>query len=163
MYELDIALRHITARKRHTIFAVISVALAAGVIVVLMSMMSGFTEELVRVTVESSPHIVVGSQNLGDEYLHFSSYYSGLIAEIDGVEAVMLGTVGVVFGCIIDYAAAIVIGSYRIDLPSEVDYGLTTLPIKIDALNFVYAGVFSFIINAITGAYPALKHLLLIP
>ncbi len=376
MYELKIALRHITARKRHTLFAVLSVALAVGVIVVLMSMMSGFTEELVRVTVESSPHIVVSSQDQDDEYLHFSSYYSGSIEGIDGVEAVspsllgqaalsfkdnavgaalhgvyasseeqtshvskdltsgsfldldrsrhgivigdnmaeeldaslgdwvtmvdplagssnfkiigifdtgtdadettayvrletlqdyfskegvvssinlrvqdpfqadiiaaaiekdtgldavswiesnkeilellntqtaivwiyyaliyfiagfgiantlvtivmekkreigmlmamgiprknitfifimeavILGTVGVLLGCIMGYVAALGIGSYRIELPQEVYYGLTTLPIKIDPLNFVYAGVFSFIINVITGAYPARK------
>lgn len=376
MYELDIALRHITARKRHTLFAVLSVALAVGVIVVLMSMMSGFTEELVRVTVESSPHIVVSSQDQDDEYLHFSSYYSGFMEGLEGVEAVsssllgqaaitykdnavgaalhgvyvsseertshvskdlvsgsfldldrsrhgivigdnmaeeldaslgdwvtivdplagstdfkiigiidtgtdadkttayvrletlqdyfskeglvssinvrvkdpfqadiiaatiekdtgldavswiesnkqildllntqtaivwiyyaliyfiagfgiantlitivmekkreigmlmamgtprknitlifiseavILGTVGVVLGCIIGYAAALAIGSYKIELPQEVYYGLTTLPIKIDALNFVYAAVFSFIINVFAGAYPARK------
>jgi ABC-type lipoprotein release transport system permease subunit len=376
MYELDIAIRHIIARKRHTLFAVLSVALAIGVIVVLMSMMSGFTEELIKVTVESSYHIVVTSHGQGDEYLHFSSYYSNLIENYEGVEAVspslagqaaitfknnavgaslqgvdafseertrhvskniisgsfldldrsrhgivigdnmaeelnaglgdwvtivdpiagssnfkilgiidtgtdadettaylrldtlqdylskkgvvtcinvrvidpfqadiiassiekdagldavswiesnkqilellntqrvivwlyytliyfiagfgiantlitivmekkkeigmlmamgtprksitmvfiseaiILGSVGVILGCIIGYLAAIAVGYYRIELPQEVYYGLTTLPVKIDPFNFVYAGVFSFVINVIAGAYPARK------
>lgn len=373
---MDIALRHITARKRQTLFAVLSVALAVGVIVVLMSMMSGFTEELIRVTVENSPHIVVSSQDKSEEYLHFSSYFSDYIGRLEGVEAVspsllgqaaltfkdnavgaalhgvhasseeqtrhvskdvvtgsfldldrsrygivightmaedlnaslgdwvtmvdplagstqfkvigiintgtdadkttayvrletlqdyfskqglvssinvrvkdpfqadiiagtiekdtglnavswiesnkqilqllntqttvvwiyyiliyfiagfgiantlitivmekkkeigmlmamgtprknitlifiaesvILGTVGVILGCVMGYVAAVAIGSYKISLPPEVYYGLTSLPIKIDPLNFIYAALFSFIINVFAGAYPARK------
>ncbi|WP_406670376.1 ABC transporter permease [Methanolobus sp. ZRKC4] len=88
MYELRIALRHISARKRLTFFAVFAVALAIGVIVVLMSMMSGFTEELISTTVENSPHIVVSSADQKEDYVHFYNYYSGQIAAMDGVEAV---------------------------------------------------------------------------
>ncbi|WP_406658239.1 ABC transporter permease [Methanolobus sp. ZRKC2] len=88
MYELQIALRHISARKRLTFFAVFAVALAIGVIVVLMSMMSGFTEELVDTTVENSPHIVIGPMEDDQEYIHFYNYFSELIRNQEGVVAV---------------------------------------------------------------------------
>ncbi len=88
MFELKIALRHISARKRLTFFAVFAVALAIAVIVVLMSMMSGFTEELIDSTVENSPHIVISSSDQQEDYVHFYNYYSRQIATINGVEAV---------------------------------------------------------------------------
>ena len=88
MFELKIALRHISARKRLTFFAVFAVALAIAVIVVLMSMMTGFTEELIDSTVENSPHIVVTSSDQKEDYVHFYNYYSEQIAAMDGVEAV---------------------------------------------------------------------------
>lgn len=88
MYELDIALRHISARKRLTFFAVFSVALAIGVIVVLMSLMSGFTDELVSLTVESSPHIVVSPAEGTTENIYFYRYYSEQILDMEGVSAV---------------------------------------------------------------------------
>ncbi|WP_406660735.1 ABC transporter permease [Methanolobus sp. ZRKC3] len=88
MYELQIALRHVSARKRLTFFAVFAVALAIGVIVVLMSMMSGFTDELVETTIESSPHIVVSSQDDDEEFIHFHRYYSQQMIDKEGVSAV---------------------------------------------------------------------------
>ncbi len=88
MYELRIALRHISARKRLTFFAVFAVALAIAVIVILMSIMTGFTDELISTTVENSAHIVVSSADQKEDYVHFYNYYSEQIAAMDGVEAV---------------------------------------------------------------------------
>ncbi|WP_407355540.1 ABC transporter permease [Methanolobus sp. WCC5] len=88
MYELRIALRHINARRRLTFFAVFAVALAIAVIVVLMSLMSGFTDELISSTVENSPHIVITSSDKEEDYVHFYNYYSGQISGMDGVIAV---------------------------------------------------------------------------
>lgn len=88
MYELDIALRHISARKRLTFFAVFSVALAIGVIVVLMSLMSGFTDELMSMTIENSAHIVVSPVEDTTDYVHFYRHYSEQILGIEGVSAV---------------------------------------------------------------------------
>ncbi|MEZ5334020.1 MAG: ABC transporter permease [Methanolobus sp.] len=88
MFELKIALRHISARKRLTFFAVFAVALAIAVIVVLMSMMTGFTEELISSTVDNSPHIIVSSSDQKEDYVHFYNYYSEQIAGMDGVVAV---------------------------------------------------------------------------
>ncbi len=85
MYELHIALRHISARKRLTFFSVFAVALAIGVIVVFMSMMTGFTDELVESTIENSPHIVVSPQNNDEEVIHFYRYYSEQIVDNEGI------------------------------------------------------------------------------
>ncbi|MDW7730964.1 MAG: ABC transporter permease [Methanolobus sp.] len=88
MYELQIALRHISARKRLTFFAVFAVALAIGVIVVMMSLMTGFTDELIATTVENSPHIVITPQEDDQEFIHFSDYYSEQIRNTEDVIAV---------------------------------------------------------------------------
>ncbi|MDG6243317.1 MAG: ABC transporter permease [Methanolobus sp.] len=88
MYELRIALRHISALRRLTFFAVFAVALAIAVIVVLMSLMSGFTDELISSTVENSPHIVVSSSDKREDYVYFYNHYSEQISMIDGVVAV---------------------------------------------------------------------------
>ncbi len=55
MYEIGIALRHFSAHNRLTFLFVFTVALAMAVIIVLMSLMSGFTDELISMTVKSSP------------------------------------------------------------------------------------------------------------
>ncbi|MBN2110058.1 MAG: ABC transporter permease [Methanosarcinaceae archaeon] len=88
MYELQIALRHVSARKRLTFFAVFAVALAIGVIVVMMSLMSGFTDELIDTTVESAPHIVITPQGDDREFIHFTDHYSDRIQNTEGVIAV---------------------------------------------------------------------------
>lgn len=85
MYELQIALRHISARKRLTFFSVFAVALAIGVIVVFMSLMTGFTDELVESTIENSPHIIVSPQDNEEEYIHFYRYHSEQISGTEGV------------------------------------------------------------------------------
>jgi ABC-type lipoprotein release transport system permease subunit len=36
-------------------------------------------------------------------------------------------------------------------------FGLHTLPLEVEPLNFLYAAFFSFIINIISGIYPARK------
>ncbi|MHC1576117.1 MAG: ABC transporter permease [Methanosarcinaceae archaeon] len=89
MYEFQIARRHITSKQRHTLFSVLSVALAIGMIVSLMSMMSGFSEELIQMTVENSAHIVVNSPNDdGSGDIHLYQHYTSQIAAMEGVIAV---------------------------------------------------------------------------
>jgi ABC-type lipoprotein release transport system permease subunit len=34
-------------------------------------------------------------------------------------------------------------------------FGLSTLPLKADAMNYIYAIIFSFFINIVAGVYPA--------
>jgi ABC-type lipoprotein release transport system permease subunit len=36
-------------------------------------------------------------------------------------------------------------------------FGLQTLPLEVEALNFVYAAFFAFIVNILSGIYPARK------
>ncbi|WP_440951673.1 ABC transporter permease [Methanococcoides sp. FTZ1] len=88
MFEFSIAMRHINSRRRHTLFSLIAVALAVATIVVLMSMMSGVQEELIEITIENSPHIVVSSGAGDDEDLHLYRYMMDVILQKEGVVAV---------------------------------------------------------------------------
>ena len=88
MYELKIALRQILSRKKQTLFAILAVALAVAVITVMMAMLSGFQDELVRSSIENNPHIVISPQDEGEEFIHLYRYTSALIAEKEGVIAV---------------------------------------------------------------------------
>ena len=87
MFELDIAMRHINSRKRHTIFSVIAVALAVATIVTLMSMVSGVQEELVEMTIENAPHIVIGPQSEPEEGLHLYKHLTQQALATEGVLA----------------------------------------------------------------------------
>ncbi|WP_135611424.1 ABC transporter permease [Methanococcoides sp. AM1] len=88
MFELSIAMRHINSRRRHTLFSLIAVALAVATIVVLMSMMSGVQEELIEITIENAPHIVVSSQSGAEDDLHLYNHLMYLILQKEGVVAV---------------------------------------------------------------------------
>ncbi len=59
MFELAIAERHILANPKMVLFTVLSVALAVGVIVVLIGLTEGYKVNLIENTVENSPHITV--------------------------------------------------------------------------------------------------------
>lgn len=56
MFELTIAWRHITSGLRMVLISVLAVALAVMVIATMMGMMEGYREEIIRSTVENSPH-----------------------------------------------------------------------------------------------------------
>lgn len=57
--------------------------------------------------------------------------------------------------CFLDTWALFCFLAYPIDIPSETYYGLTTLPLKLDPVNFAYAIIFSFLINIVAAVYPA--------
>jgi lipoprotein-releasing system permease protein len=59
MFELAIAERHILGNPKMVLFTVLSVALAVGVIVVLIGLTEGYKVNLIENTVENSPHITV--------------------------------------------------------------------------------------------------------
>ena len=87
MFELDVASRHIRSRRRQTLFSVIAVALAVGIIIVFMSMMSGYMSILIDSTIENQAHITVYPKE-NEDYIHL---YHGLekhINDQEGVEAV---------------------------------------------------------------------------
>jgi lipoprotein-releasing system permease protein len=72
-------------------------------------------------------------------------------------QSVILGAIGLVLGIVLGYIATVALQSYRIEVPPEMYYGLQTLPLEVEPLNFVYAAIFAFIINIISGIYPARK------
>lgn len=72
-------------------------------------------------------------------------------------QSVILGAIGLVLGIVLGYIATVALQSYKIEVPQEMYFGLQTLPLEIEPLNFVYAAFFAFIINIISGIYPARK------
>jgi lipoprotein-releasing system permease protein len=85
MYELFIALRHLTSRRRQTIFSVLAVGLAVMMLMWSQAMMVGFTDEMYSKTVDTMmPHVTVEPQE-DEDYIHLYRNLIEDIYEIDGV------------------------------------------------------------------------------
>lgn len=87
MYELFIALRHLTSRRRQTIFSVLAVGLAVMLLVWSQAMMVGFTDEMYSKTVDRMAHVTVEPQE-DEDYIHLYRKLAGDIRGIDGVVGV---------------------------------------------------------------------------
>ena len=72
-------------------------------------------------------------------------------------QSMIFGAAGLVLGTILGYIATIALQSYEIEIPQETYFGLQTLPLEVEPLNFVYAAFFAFIVNILSGIYPARK------
>ncbi|MCQ1536113.1 ABC transporter permease [Methanosarcina sp. KYL-1] len=72
-------------------------------------------------------------------------------------QSVFLGAIGLALGTVLGYITTVYLQNYQIEVPQEMYFGLQTLPLEVEPLNFVYAAFFAFIINVIAGVYPALK------
>jgi putative ABC transport system permease protein/lipoprotein-releasing system permease protein len=78
-------------------------------------------------------------------------------------QSMILGAAGLVLGTILGYIVTIALQNYEINVPPETYFGLQTLPLEIEPLNFVYAAFFAFIVNILSGIYPARKAVKLDP
>jgi len=87
MFELDVATRHIKSRRRQTLFSIIAVAMAVGIIIVFMSMMSGYMSILIDSTIENQAHITIMPKE-GEDYIHLYHGLENHIYRQEGVEAV---------------------------------------------------------------------------
>ncbi len=85
MYELFIAIRHLTSRRRQTIFSVLAVGLAVMLLMWSQAMMVGFTDEMYSKTVDRMAHVTVEPQE-GEDYIYL---YRKLIEEINEVDGVV--------------------------------------------------------------------------
>lgn len=72
-------------------------------------------------------------------------------------QSMIIGIIGLMFGTILGYISIIALQNYEIEVPPETYFGLQTLPIEVEPLNFVYAAFFAFIVNIFSGIYPAQK------
>ncbi|KKH93005.1 ABC transporter permease [Methanosarcina sp. 1.H.T.1A.1] len=72
-------------------------------------------------------------------------------------QSLVLGAIGLVLGTVLGYIVTVALQNYEIEVPQEMYFGLQTLPLEVKPLNFVYASFFAFIINIISGIYPARK------
>ncbi|KAF5422257.1 MAG: lipoprotein-releasing system permease protein [Candidatus Methanocomedens sp.] len=85
VYELYIAIRHLTSRRRQTIFSVLAVGLAVMILMWSQAVMVGFTDEMYSKTVDRMmPHVTVEPQE-GEDYIHLYRKLIEDINEIDGV------------------------------------------------------------------------------
>ena len=87
MFEVDIAFRYISSRRRQTMFSVMAVALAVAIIVISMSMMSGFMKNIIDVTVENQAHITVSPKE-GEDYIYLYHGLEDYVLEQEVVSAV---------------------------------------------------------------------------
>ena len=72
-------------------------------------------------------------------------------------QSMVLGAIGLGLGIVLGYITTVVLQNYPIEVPEEMYFGLQTLPLEVEPLNFIYAAVFAFIVNIISGIYPARK------
>ncbi len=96
MFELTIARKHITSDPRMVLFAVLSVSLAIGVIVVMMGLMEGYREQIISSTVENNPHLIIGPKD-NEDYISLYRTLSEIAWSYPQVTAVsprLLGQVG---------------------------------------------------------------------
>jgi lipoprotein-releasing system permease protein len=96
MFELDVAKKHISSDPKMVLFTVLAVALAVGVIVVMMGINEGYKSDLVNSLVENSPHLTV-SPKQDEDYITLYRTISQIIQSYPQVEAVsprLLGKAG---------------------------------------------------------------------
>jgi lipoprotein-releasing system permease protein len=93
MFELAIAERHILANPKMVLFTVLSVALAVGVIVVLIGLTEGYRVNLIENTVENSPHVTVDPKE-DEDYIYLYRTLSAIAQEDPEVLAVSPRLVG---------------------------------------------------------------------
>jgi lipoprotein-releasing system permease protein len=93
MFELCIAIRHITSNKKGTAFTLFTVAVAVGVIVMSLGLTSGSLAQIVQNTVEKNPHVVILPKP-GEDYIYlyrslsrYVSQYPGVIASVPRLTA----------------------------------------------------------------------------
>jgi lipoprotein-releasing system permease protein len=87
MYEFTIAQRHILRNPKMALFTILAVTLAVAIIVVLMGIMSGFQEDVIKTTVENNPHITVEPKE-NEKYITLYRTLSSILRKYPGVEAV---------------------------------------------------------------------------
>jgi lipoprotein-releasing system permease protein len=93
MFELSIAERHILGNPRMVLFTVLSVALAVGVIVVLIGLTEGYRQNLIDNTVENSPHVTVDPK-LDEDYIYLYRTLTSIAEERPEVLAASSRLVG---------------------------------------------------------------------
>lgn len=87
VYELFIAIRHLTSRRRQTIFSVLAIGLAVTLLMWSQALMVGFTDEMYAKTVDRMAHVTIEPQE-DEDYIHFYHKLIEDVRKIDGVTGV---------------------------------------------------------------------------
>jgi lipoprotein-releasing system permease protein len=96
MFELEIAKKHISSDPKMVLFTSLAVALAIGVIVVMMGINEGYKSDLVNSLVENNPHLIVSPKE-NEDYITLYRTLSKIIQRYPQVEAIsprILGKAG---------------------------------------------------------------------
>ncbi|MCJ7443557.1 MAG: ABC transporter permease [Methanotrichaceae archaeon] len=106
MFEYTIARRHIIANPKLVFFAILSVALAIGVIVVMMGLLEGYRSEIITSTVENNPHLTIGPKQ-NEDYITLYRTLSGFVWSYPEVVAVSPRLIGKAAGKHMDKVSGI--------------------------------------------------------
>jgi len=93
VYELFIAIRHLTSRRRQTILSILGIGLAVMILMISQASMVGFSQEMYKKTVDKMPHITIEPKP-GEDYIYLYRSLAEDIRSIDeviGVSCVLLG------------------------------------------------------------------------
>jgi len=96
MFELTVARKHISSDPKMVLFTVLAVALAIGVIVVMMGINEGYKSDLVNSLVENNPHLIISPKE-DEDYITLYRTLSAIVRSYPQVQAVsprVLGKAG---------------------------------------------------------------------
>ena len=86
-FELFVAIRHITYRKRQTVLAMTAVGLAVCISLLSISIQNGFSEYMLDVVFKSLPHITITPAD-GENYIHLYQNIMDNVWTLEGVAGV---------------------------------------------------------------------------
>lgn len=96
MFEIEVARKHIVSDPKMVLFTVMAVALAIGVIVVMMGINEGYKTDLVNSLVENNPHLTISPKE-NEDYITLYRTLSAAVRSYPQVVAVsprLLGKAG---------------------------------------------------------------------
>lgn len=96
MFELEVARKHIISDPKMVLFTVLAVALAIGVIVVMMGINEGYKTDLVNSLVENNPHLTISPKE-NEDYITLYRTLSAMVwsyPQVDAVSPRLLGKAG---------------------------------------------------------------------
>ncbi|MDD1750157.1 MAG: ABC transporter permease [Methanothrix sp.] len=86
LFEITIARRYITARRRQTALSITAVALAVSISLIFSSLANGQQAILTDLVAEKLPHVTVSPQQ-GDDYIHLYHTLAEKISSLPGIRA----------------------------------------------------------------------------
>jgi lipoprotein-releasing system permease protein len=96
IFELTVAKRHISSDPKMVLFTVLAVAMAIGIIVVIMGINEGYRADLISSLVDANPHLTVSPKE-NEDYITLYRTVSSIIQKYPQVEAIsprLLGKAG---------------------------------------------------------------------
>ena len=96
LFEIEVARKHIISDPKMVLFTVLAVALAIGVIVVMMGINEGYKTDLVNSLVENNPHLTISPKE-NEDYITLYRTLSAMVwsyPQVDAVSPRLLGKAG---------------------------------------------------------------------